>query len=185
MGWLLLPLLLVCASCSTPPAALRADTVAYLQKMSSWAPTEAETARTIERILATEFVDQAEVLRQIADSTPRVQRQLEDAQRYEPRTSEVRRIHSTYVGAWHALLGGYQSIQSGLETSDQPKLAQGRLAMARWRDGSRGGARPAGVARSSGPRARRGHLELRVFAGPGSENGKSLTRRRTGQAPPR
>jgi hypothetical protein len=135
MGWLLLPLLLVCASCSTPPAALRADTVAYLQKMSSWAPTEAETARTIERILATEFVDQAEVLRQIADSTPRVQRQLEDAQRYEPRTSEVRRIHSTYVGAWHALLGGYQSIQSGLETSDQPKLAQGRLAMARWRDG--------------------------------------------------
>jgi hypothetical protein len=134
MGWLLLPLL-VSASCSTPPAALRADTLAYLQKMSSWAPTEAETARTIERILATEFVDEAEVQRQIADSTPRVQRQLEEAQRYEPRTSEIRRIHETYLGAWRALLGGYQSIQSGLETRDQPKLAQGRLAMARWRDG--------------------------------------------------
>jgi hypothetical protein len=134
MGWLLLPLL-VCASCSTPPAALRADTLAYLQKMTSWAPTEAETARTIERILATEFVDEAEVLRQIADSTPRVQRLLDEAQRYEPRTTEVRRVHATYLGAWRALLGGYQSIQTGLETSDQSKLAQGRLAMARWRDG--------------------------------------------------
>jgi len=135
MGWWLLPLLLVCASCSTPPAALRADALAYLQKMASWAPTEAETARTIERILATEFVDEAEVLRQIADSTPRVQRQLDEAQRYEPRTTEVRRIHETYLEAWRALLGAYGSIKSGLENSEQPKLAQGRLGMARWRDG--------------------------------------------------
>jgi hypothetical protein len=114
---------------------LRADTLAYLQKMTSWAPTEAETARTIERILATEFVDPAEVLRQIADSTPRVRRQLEEAERYEPRTTDVRRIHETYTGAWRALLGGYQSIQAGFETGEQAKLAQGRLAMARWRDG--------------------------------------------------
>ena len=133
MGWLLLPLL-VCASCSTPPAALRADTLAYLQKMTSWAPTEAETARTIERILATEFVDQAEVLRQIADSTPRVREHLADAERYEPRTKEVRQIHVVYTNAWRTLLDGYASITAGLESGQQVKLAQGREALARWRD---------------------------------------------------
>src|SRR5262249_49194429 len=78
---------------------------------------------------------------QIGDSRPRVERQLDEAQRYEPRTSEVRHIHATYLEAWKALLGGYQQIQAGLENSDQPKLAQGRLAMARWREGSRRGAR--------------------------------------------
>ena len=123
------------AACSTPPAALRADTLAYLQKMASWAPTEAETARTLERILATEFVDQAEVLRQIADSRPRVQRQLEEAERYQPRTAEIRRIHETYARSWRALLDGYQAITTGFEAGEQTKLAEGRQDMARWRDG--------------------------------------------------
>jgi len=127
--------LVLLAACSTPPAALRADTLAYLQKMASWAPTEAETARTLERILATEFVDQAEVLRQIADSTPRVQRQLREAEQYEPRTREVRRINETYTQAWRTLLDGYQAITAGFESGQQAKLAQGREAMARWRDG--------------------------------------------------
>lgn len=130
----LLALATVVVGCSTPPAALRADTLAYLQKTASWAPTEAETARTLERILATEFVDEAEVLRQIADSTPRVRRQLEEAERYEPRTPEIRHIHGTYTAAWRTLLDGYQSITSGFETGEQAKLAEGRQAMARWRD---------------------------------------------------
>lgn len=122
------------AACSTPPAALRADTLAYLRKMSSWAPTEAETARTLERILATEFVDEAEVLRQVADSTPRIQRQLAEAEQYEPRTAEVRRIHAVYVASWRILLDGYSSITAGFATGDQAKLSRGRDAMARWRD---------------------------------------------------
>jgi len=122
------------AACSTPPAALRADTLAYLRKMSSWAPTEAETARTLERILATEFVDEAEVLRQIADSTPRLQRQLAEAEQYEPRTAEVRRIHAVYVASWRTLLDGYSSITAGFAAGDQAKLSRGRDAMARWRD---------------------------------------------------
>src|SRR5262249_57066637 len=84
-------LLTTVASCSTPPAALRADTLAYLQKMASWAPVEAETARTLERIMATQFVDEAEVRRQIAESAPRGQRQLETATAYEPRTAGGRR----------------------------------------------------------------------------------------------
>jgi hypothetical protein len=122
------------AACATPPAALRADTLAYLQKMSSWAPTEAETARSLERILATEFVDQAEVLRQISDNTPRVRRQLAEAEAYQPRTSEVRRIHEIYVSSWRTLLEAYSDITAGFESGDQTKLAEGRDGMARWRD---------------------------------------------------
>jgi hypothetical protein len=122
------------AACSTPPATLRADTLAYLQKMSSWAPTEGETARTLERILATEFVDQAEVLRQISDSTPRVRRHLAEVAGYQPRTSEVRQIHEAYVGSWRTLLDAYASITAGFETGDQAKLSAGREGMARWRD---------------------------------------------------
>jgi hypothetical protein len=122
------------AACSTPPAALRADTLAYLQKMSSWAPDEAETARTLERILATEFVDQAEVLRQISDNTPRVQSHLAEVEQYQPRTAEVRKIHAVYVGSWRTLLDAYGSITAGFASGDQTKLAQGRDGMARWRD---------------------------------------------------
>jgi hypothetical protein len=122
------------AACSTPPAALRADTLAYLQKMSSWAPDEAETARTLERILATEFVDQAEVLRQISDNTPRVQSHLAEAEQYQPRTAEVRQIHAVYVASWRTLLDAYGSITAGFASGDQNKLAQGRNGMARWRD---------------------------------------------------
>jgi hypothetical protein len=102
--------------------------------MSSWAPTEADTAQTLERILATEFVDEAEVRRQIADSTPRVRRQLAEAEQYEPRTAEVRRIHAVYVGSWQTLLDAYGSITAGFESGDQTKLSRGRDGMARWRD---------------------------------------------------
>ena len=105
--------------CSTPPAAVRADTLAYLQKMNSWAPVEAETARTLERIMATQFVDEAEVLRQISESRPRVQRHLDAATAYEPRTADVRRIHATYIKAWRTLLDGYASITTGFEHGDQ------------------------------------------------------------------
>jgi hypothetical protein len=122
------------AACSTPPAALRADTLAYLQKMSAWAPVEGETARTLERIMATQFVNEAELRREIAESTPRVQRQLDAATAYEPRTAEVRRIHGEYTKAWRTLLDGYGAITTGLEHGEQHKLADGRQAMLRWRD---------------------------------------------------
>ena len=95
--------------------------------MSSWAPTEAETARTLERILATEFVDQAEVLRQIADSTPRVRRQLAEAEAYQPRTSEVRQIHERLRRAPGGRCStAYGDITAGFESGDQTKLAEGR-----------------------------------------------------------
>lgn len=128
-------LLLLVPACATPPAALRADTVAYLQKMTSWAPIEAETASTLERILETEFVNQAEVLRQIADNRPRVERHLAEVERYAPRTGEVRRIHEVYARTWRELLAAYDSISAGFAGGDQAKLSAGRHLMARWRDG--------------------------------------------------
>src|SRR6185369_8097005 len=65
-------LAIVAIACGTPQSAVRIETQAYLERSKGWAPIEAETARTIERIFDTQFVDEAEVLRQIADSRPRV-----------------------------------------------------------------------------------------------------------------
>ncbi len=84
--------------------------------------------------MATQFVDEGEVRRQIAESAPRVQRQLDAATAYEPRTAEVRRIHGEYTKAWRTLLDGYGAITTGLEHGEQAKLADGRQAMLRWRE---------------------------------------------------
>jgi hypothetical protein len=96
---------------------------------------EAETARTIERILRTQFVDEAEVRHQIDDLRPRLVAHLEQARAYQPRTETVARIHERYVGAWQGLLDGLGAIGSGFDTGDYTRLARGREAMAAWRDG--------------------------------------------------
>lgn len=121
------------AACGTPPDTLATDVRAYLARTKRWAPVEGETARTIERILRTEFVDEAEVRRQIADSRPHVRAHLADARAYAPQSNEVRRIHERYLGAWEALLGGYDAIESGFDGGDYTRLARGRDAMAEWR----------------------------------------------------
>jgi hypothetical protein len=102
--------------------------------MVTWAPIEAETARALERILDTQFVDEAEVIRQIEDNAPRVRTHLTRVQDYTPRTEEVRDIHATYLQAWRRLLDGYDEIQTGFRTGDFDHLATGRAAFADWRD---------------------------------------------------
>lgn len=102
--------------------------------MIAWAPIEGETARTLERILDTQFVDEAEVLRQIEDNAPRVRSHLVRVEEYTPRTDEVRAVHSTYVTAWRRLLSGYEEIEAGFRTGEFARLATGRAAFAEWRD---------------------------------------------------
>jgi hypothetical protein len=122
-------------ACGPPPAAKRADVEAYLQRMAAWAPIEAETARTLERILQTEFVDEAEVTRQIEDNVPRVRSHLERIEQYAPQTEDVKAVHETYKAAWRRLLAGYERIESGFRTGEYELLAEGRAALADWRDG--------------------------------------------------
>jgi hypothetical protein len=124
--------LVVALACSAPPGELKLDTEAYLARMSSWAPVEAETNRTLERILVTQFVDESEVRRQIADSRPRILAHLERIRAYAPRTDAVRRIHMAYVAAWERLLSGYDAIESGFESGDNSRLARGRQAIEGW-----------------------------------------------------
>ena len=112
---------------------MRADVQSYLARMKSWAPVEAETERTIERILRTQFVDEAEVRRQIQDDRPRVLAHLERVRAYAPRSKDVQHIHARYVSAWEDLLGGYDVIEAGFASGDYTKLARGREAMERWR----------------------------------------------------
>ena len=120
---------------SSRSGALRSDIERYLQQMSSWAPIEAETARTLERILATEFVDEAEIRHQIADDRPRVLAHLERARAYSPQTATLQELHRTYLTAWQQLLDGYAAIELGFASGDYTNLSRGRESMASWRDG--------------------------------------------------
>jgi hypothetical protein len=115
--------------------ALHADVERYLQQMSSWAPVQAETARTLERILATEFVDEAEIRHQIADDRPRVLAHLERARAYAPQTPTLQALHRAYLDAWQQLLDGYAAIERGFTTGDYTNLSRGREDMTAWRDG--------------------------------------------------
>jgi hypothetical protein len=121
------------AACSPPPGAIKEDLATYLERSQTWAPLEAETAKTIERVLRTEFVDAAEVQRQIADSRPRLLAHLDRVRAYTPRLAPIKRIHARYISAWQLLLGGYDAIEEGFSSQDYTKLARGREAMARWR----------------------------------------------------
>src|SRR5262245_16968707 len=58
--------LAVAAACGKTPGMERADVVSYLERTRAWAPVEAETAQVLDRIIATQFVDEAEVNREIA-----------------------------------------------------------------------------------------------------------------------
>ena len=120
-------------ACQASPTATRTDLRAYLSRTKSWAPVEAEAARTIGRILKTQFVDEAEVRRQIADSRPRLLAHLESLRAYTPHSKDVARIHARYVTAWERLLGGYDAIEEGFSSGDYTKLARGREAMEAWR----------------------------------------------------
>lgn len=128
-------LLMAVAACGPPPAAKRADVEAYLQRMAAWAPIEAETARTLERILETEFVDEAEVIRQIEDNVPRIRNHLQRVREYAPQTEDVKAVHETYKLAWERLLTGYERIESGFRSGEYSLLAEGRAALADWRQG--------------------------------------------------
>ena len=123
------------AACGSSTTGTRNDVRAYLQRAAGWAPVEAETARTLDRILATEFVDEAEVRHQIADSRPRILAHLERVRSVPPPSGRLATINEKYVNAWQQLLAGYGQIEEGFSSGDYTKLARGREAMAAWRDG--------------------------------------------------
>ena len=131
----LLLVLVTVWACGSSTGEVRIDVLGYLERARAWAPIEAETKSTIDRIFRTQFVDEAEVNRQIADSRPRVERHLGQVREYKPRSGEVERIHREYVRAWEKLLAGYDAIESGFATGDYTKLAAGREGLDAWRGG--------------------------------------------------
>ncbi|HWP65209.1 MAG TPA: hypothetical protein VNO26_04755 [Candidatus Limnocylindria bacterium] len=106
----------------------------YVHQLSLWAPQEAEVGRAVRRILATEFADEAEVRRQVVESRPRVEAQLEKLRAYKPRGAELADIHASYVEAWEVLSRGYDDIIRGFDEGDQATLGRGRRALLAWRN---------------------------------------------------
>ena len=121
------------AGCGVSPDTTRVELRGYLARTRNWAPVEAEANRAIKRILATQFVDEAEIRRQIVDSRPRILTHLEHLRGYAPRSKDIACIHARYIAAWETLLGGYDAIEEGFSSGDYAKLARGREAMEAWR----------------------------------------------------
>ncbi len=137
-AWFLAPIALAIATavaCTPAGQTARADVTLYLQRANDWAPVEAETARTIDRILATQFVDEAEVRRQIVADTPRVRAHLVRIATIHPTSPELRDIHARYVDTWRRLAAGYETLLRGLDTGHVPDIAAGRAALEAWRAG--------------------------------------------------
>jgi hypothetical protein len=109
------------------------DLARYLAQAVAWAPQEAEVARAIGRVLETEFVDEAEVRRQLAESLPRVDAQLAAIEAYTPATRRLRSIHDRYAHAWRELRAAYAEIVRGFDTQNSAALAAGRRALVAWR----------------------------------------------------
>lgn len=127
--------LMLLGACGRSTGELRIDVLGYLERAKTWAPVEAETAAAVDRIFRTQFVDEGEVNRQIADSRPRVERHLVQVREYKPRSDEVERIHREYLQAWDRLLAGYDAIGAGFASGDYKKLAVGRENLEAWRGG--------------------------------------------------
>ena len=121
-------------ACGVSPDTTRIELRAYLVRTKSWAPVEAETNRTLKRIFATQFVDEAEIRRQIADSRPRILTHLDQVRGFTAHSKDIARIHARYLAAWERLLGGYDAIEQGFSSGDYAKLARGREAMEAWRE---------------------------------------------------
>jgi len=125
----------IAPGCNPADRTLRSDLTLYLQRTADWAPVEAETARTIDRIMATQFVDEAEVRRQVTADVPRVQAHLERVEAVRPASSELREIHRRYVDSWRRLAAGYRDLLHGIDNGDVPSIAAGRTALQDWRAG--------------------------------------------------
>lgn len=121
------------AACGVSPDTTRIELRAYLARARSWAPVEAETNRTLQRIFATQFVDEAEIRRQITDSRPRILTHLDHVRGFSTHAKDIAHVHARYLAAWERLLGGYDAIEQGFSSGDFTKLSRGREAMEAWR----------------------------------------------------
>lgn len=123
------------SACAHNEAGLRAEFDQYVLHEREWAPIEAETARTIERILATQFVDEAEVRRQVDADLPRVAMHLSRLSDLHPVSPELAAIHAEYVTMWHNLADGYRQLERGLDRGVVSDVAAGRESLEAWRQG--------------------------------------------------
>ena len=123
------------SACTHDDTRLRDDLTLYLQQAQDWAPVEAETSRTIARILATQFVDEAEVRRQIRADLPRVAAHIARVRNIHPSSPELAAIQATYLTTWRDLATGYNQIERGLDHGIVTDVAAGRASLAAWRQG--------------------------------------------------
>lgn len=130
-------LLAIACSEAPPPHVIATDLAGYLDRMRAWAPVEGEAGRSIQRILATQFVDDSTILHELEDGIPRADNHLRRIAAVVPQTAPVAEIHSAYVEVWRTLREGLGATKKGLADGDGKAVAAGREAMLEWRRGLR------------------------------------------------
>ena len=108
------------------------ELAAYLHDAEVWAPIEAETHRTIKRILQTQFVDEALVRQEVASALTRIDGHLVRIEPMHPRDPGLYAIHQAYTRAWIDLRDGLRLLPEGFDQNDYAKLAAGRKALEMW-----------------------------------------------------
>jgi len=125
---------LLAAGCSSDAEGTRVELVEFLRVLNAWAPADGAAAGAIERVLATQFVDDAEVRHQVTELSARVSAHLAKVAAYHPRSPEVAALYTRYRGAWEQLSGGCAEIEAGLDQGVPERLAGGREALEAWAD---------------------------------------------------
>lgn len=121
--------------CSPPERAPGPGSVtAYLEQVRQWAPQEAEVGRGVRRILETQFVDDGEVRRQLAELQPRIDAQLSRMREYRAPAGAIADVHAAYVVAWTELQQGCRDIADGLDAGEHALIGGGRRKLVAWRE---------------------------------------------------
>lgn len=103
-----------------------------MQQVTSWAPVEAETARSIQRIFATQFVDEAAVRQEVSQTLPRIKSHLDRIASVAPSDSDLRDIHLRYQLAWRQLQDALIGLPDAIGRNDAGALAASRASMTAW-----------------------------------------------------
>lgn len=104
----------------------------YMQQVTSWAPVEAETARSIQRIFASQFVDEAAVRQEVSQTLPRIKNHLDRIESVAPADSQLREINLRYRLAWQQLQEALIGLPDAIGHSDAAALAASRASMTAW-----------------------------------------------------
>ena len=128
MRRLILPFLVLLASCTSPPArdpAVVEDVLQYVAKIKKWEPVEIEALKAIKDVRESQYVDDEYVVATLGEVMDDMQLHLAEIERYQPMTSAVTEVHDRYRRAWKDLHESFTTVIAAMERKDYVALSKG------------------------------------------------------------